>query len=129
MLLEAYWFVISKKEIHKTAYFFAPVLYISGVYSFALLGFAVQHRNNLRQQARHSRGLTWNSRGSLSHEEVETAFEEIFERLSTRPADLLFLAKGLEKCSLLEYYVPLLENSEESSCPVFDLWPSWPRFH
>lgn len=119
LVLDADWFVIEQKKFIKQLAFSSPSLGVSGLFTFSLPPNAREHKRTLYQQARHSHGLVWHTRGSYQYNQVGSAFEEIFRRLRKRPSQLIFYAKGLEKCKLLEKFVPEVKNLEDYGCPPY----------
>lgn len=119
VVLDADWFVIEGTKHIKQLAFYAPSLGVSGCLSISLPHTAKDHKKSLQLQARHSHGLVWHTKGRYNYNQLGAAFKEIFRRLNRRPSQLIFFAKGVEKCRLLETFVPEVNNLEDYGCPIY----------
>jgi hypothetical protein len=120
IVLDADWFVIREKKYIKQLAFALVDSPVSDIFTFSLPRTAHKHSKSLARQARHSHGLFWHSRGDFSHDQVARVFEILFEQTGKRPSELEFFAKGLEKCILLEEFVPEVHNLDNYGCPRYD---------
>ena len=114
------WFVIEDKAHIKKLSYAAPSLGKFGVFSFTLPPGCSTHRASLQRQSYHSHHLPWSTRGDFNHDQVPTAISIILQRLCRRPSEMRFLAKGAEKCLILEEWLPEVINLEESGCPKYE---------
>jgi hypothetical protein len=125
VVLDADWFVFDgAKHIKQFSY---SGLGKSGTYTFSLPHKARLYAPDLRRQARHSHGLVWNRPGDWNWDQTTLAFADLFDALGRRPVELEFYAKGLEKCQLLEQFVPSVTNLEEWGCPKYSALSSLPQ--
>ena len=121
VVLDCDWFVIGGRKYLKQLAYFVPSTLVSDTYSFTLPSRSHHCRCDLRKQAYHSHGLLWSQRGDFRDDQVPLAFCTIFTALLLRPVELKFHAKGLEKCHLLEQWLPEVFNLDEIGCPRFEL--------
>jgi hypothetical protein len=120
IILDADWFVLGEKKYIKQLAFAFVDLPVSDEFTFSLPKFAYKHSRSLARQARHSHGLIWHTKGDFSHDQVARVFEILFERTGKRPSELEFYAKGLEKCRLLENFVPEVHDLDNYGCPRYN---------
>ena len=120
VILDCDWFTIDKtKHLKKLAFVCHSLNFFKEV-TFCLPSTAHSCAAQLNREAHHSHGLVWSTRGIYGNHQVPQAFADLFEKLEQRPSQITFLAKGREKCVLLQKWLPTVENLEDSSCPKFE---------
>lgn len=119
VVLDADWFVIDGEKYVKQLAYSIQEGGRSGLYTFSLPRKASDYCKSLTLQAKHSHGLLWHTKGQLRHNQLACAFADIFKILDLRPAEVIFYAKGLEKCRLLESFVPEVLNLDDFGCPTY----------
>jgi hypothetical protein len=119
IILDADWFVIGGVKYIKQLAFALVDLPVSDQFTFSLPKFAQKYSKSLTNQARHSHGLIWHTKGDFVHNQVARAFDVLFERTGKKPSELEFYAKGLEKCRLLENFVPEVNDLDNYGCPRY----------
>ena len=127
VVLDCDWFVINQKPHLKQLAFCvvdetsAGTDSCSHTFTFDLPLKAAEFGQDLIKQAKHSHGLVWWYKGGYAAHEVPEAFSTIFEcYLNKRPSSVTFYAKGLQKCRLLESWLPSVINLEDLGCSRFD---------
>jgi hypothetical protein len=120
VVIDADWFVINGQKYLKQIAFCVFGDGMHGIYSFTLPPWVRAYRFALERQARFSHGLDWSSTGTLSHDKVYQAFDDMAIRIGKPLSELGFLAKGAEKCSLLEPFLGPVLNLDEKGCPKYN---------
>ena len=119
VVLNCDWVVIGGITYLKNLAYAAPSLGRFGDFDFTLPLYYHQFRDYTRRQARHSGGLLWSIAGSYYSDLVPQAFANLFVELGHRPIFLSFYAKGVQRCRLLEQWLPQVTNLEDLGCPAY----------
>ena len=120
VVVDCDWFTIDKvKYLKKIAFACSSLKYFREI-SFSLPPTAKRYACQLNREALHSHGLVWSTKGDYGNDQIPQAFADLFEQLGLRPAQIQFLAKGLEKCRLLQNWVPTVENLDDYCCPKYE---------
>jgi hypothetical protein len=120
VVIDADWFVINGQKYLKHIAFCVVGDGMHGIYSFALPPWVKAYRFALERQARFSHGLAWSSTGTLAHDQVHQAFNGMVTQIGKPLSELNFLAKGAEKCNLLEPFLGPVLNLGEKWCPKYN---------
>ena len=121
VVLDCDWFIINKQPFVKVLSWSMVGSNNSGKITFDLPEKAPQFGRELSKQAHHSHGLLWWEGGEYPAHHVPKALSSLFDyMLRKRPSEIEFFAKGLQKCQLLETWLPTVTNLEDLGCPRFD---------
>ncbi|GAU90704.1 hypothetical protein RvY_03083 [Ramazzottius varieornatus] len=81
---------------------------------------AAERGRDLINQATHSHGLIWGSRGFRAPHDVPNSCSALFDGyLIARPANIYFYVRGLQKYRPSENCIPAGKNLEDLGCPRF----------
>ena len=121
VVVDCDWFIIGKQPFVKVLSYAWVGGEKNGDLTFSLPQKAAQFSPNLTKQARHSHGLVWSTEGEYDQNQLPEALTYLFDIvLRKRPSACIFYAKGLQKCQLLETWLPTVYNLEDLGCPRFD---------
>ena len=121
VVLDCDWSVIEGTLCLRKLAYAAPSLGRFGEFKFTVPYCCNQFRKDPQRQARHCGGLVWSAGtpGSYYSDLIPQNFASLFDELGYRPVSLCFYAKGLQRCRLLERWLPQVTNLENLGCPKY----------
>src|SRR5450631_3084217 len=94
IVIEADWFVVNGQKYLKQIAFCVVGDGMHGIHSFTLPPWVKAYRFSLERQARFSHGLDWNTTGTLGHDQVHQAFNDMVTQVGKPISELTLFAKG-----------------------------------